>query len=452
MDIALPGDPAYDAATRVFNLAAPAEPAAAVTVRTVEDIRAALRYARDGGLPVCVHTTGHAAGSAGPMGSALLIRTELDGAVEVDTTRRAARIPAGTTWGAVVKATTRHGLVPPHGSAATVGVVGYLLRGGISFYGGVVGLASNSVRAIELVTADGEQRRVDADHDPDLFRALRGGGGGFGVVTAVEVALFPATTVVTGSTFWPAAHAEALLRAWQKWTLDAPDEASTSLRMLNLPPVDEVPPELRGGPVVGVDGVVLATAGGGEALARRQTEDLLAPLRSIAPPLMDTWTVTTPAAVLDTHMDPSDPLPYLGDHLLLRELGDAGAAEYVRVLGADSGSPLVMAGLRQLGGALSRPDPAGGVLNHLDAHYIYSGSSVPAGPVTRERITEHFATVRAALDPWDTGRTAPTFVESHEQPQGHLTAADIDAVDRVRARVDPDGLFRAGISPNATAM
>jgi FAD/FMN-containing dehydrogenase len=448
--VAQPGDPAYDAAAQVFNLAAPARPAAAVTARTVADVRAALRYAQEHGLAVRVHTTGHASGSAGPMDSALLIRTDIDGPVEVDAGRRVARVPAGTRWDAVVKATTPAGLVPPHGSAATVGAVGYLLRGGISFYGRAIGLASNSIRAIELVTADGELRRVDAETDPELFWALRGGGGGFGVVTAVEVGLFPATTVVTGAAFWSGAHAEALLRAWQKWTLDAPREASTSLRILNLPPVPEVPPELRGGPVIGVDGVVLSTVD--DELALRQTEELLGPLRSIAEPLMDTWQTTTPAAVLETHMDPSDPIPYHGDHLLLRELGDIGAAEFLRVLGEGSGSPLVMAGLRQLGGALASPDPAGGVLNHLDAHYGYSGSAVPAGPVTAEAIAAHCAVVREALRPWDTGRTAPTFVESYEQPQGHLSATDIAAVDQVRARVDPTGVFRGDISPNATAM
>jgi FAD/FMN-containing dehydrogenase len=453
--VAVPGDPAYDEATRVFNLAAPARPAVAVTAGSVEQVRAALRYARSGGLPVRVHSTGHAAGSAAPMDEALLIRTAFDGRVEVDAAERVARIPAGVRWGAVVAATAPHGLVPPHGSAATVGAVGYLLRGGISFYGRAVGVAANSVRAIELVTADGEFHRVSADRDPDLFWALRGGGGGFGVVTAIEVALFPVTTVVTGTTFWPAAHAEALLRTWQKWTLDAPKEASTSLRILNLPPVPEVPPELRGGPVVGVDGVVLA-AGGDVERARRQTEDLLAPLRSVAAPLIDDWPVTAAGAVLETHMDPSDPLPYVGDHLLLRELDDAGVTEFVRVLGEGSGSPLVMAGLRQLGGALADPDRPGGAFDRVSAHYAYSGSAALAGPVTEEVITAHCAVVRAALGPWDTGRTVPTFVDSHRQPQGHLSGTDRAAVDRVRARVDPDGLFRTDVmpdtAPDATAL
>jgi hypothetical protein len=361
-------------------------------------------------------------------------------------------MPAGTTWGAGVKATAPHGRVPPPGWGAPGGGGGYLLRGGVSFYGRAVGLAANSLRAIELVTADGEFRRVEAGQDADLFWALRGGGGGFGVVTTVEVALFPVTAVVTGATFWPAAHAEALLRAWQKWTLDAPREVSTSLQIMNLPPVPEVPPELRNGPVVGVDGVVLAAAAGDRAQALRHAEELLEPLRSVAPPLMDHWEVSPPAAVLESHMEPGEPLPYLGDHLLLRELDDSGIDTFVRVLGEGSGSPLIMAGLRQLGGALAVSDPAGGVLDHFDAHYVYSGSAAPFEPVTAEMITEHCAVVRAALQPWDTGRTAPTFVDSYTQPQGHLSATSVAAVDLVRARVDPTGLFRTDISPNATAL
>jgi len=149
---------------------------------------------------VRVLSTGHASAAVRPVRHAVLIRTELGGSVDVDTTRRLARVPAGASWQAVVDAATPHGLAAPHGSAATVGVVGFLLRGGISFYSRKIGLAVNSVRAIELVTADGELRRVDADHDPDLFWSLRGGGGGFGVVTAIEIALFPATSVITGST------------------------------------------------------------------------------------------------------------------------------------------------------------------------------------------------------------------------------------------------------------
>jgi hypothetical protein len=310
----------------------------------------------------------------------------------------------------------------------------------------------NSVRAIELVTADGEPRRVDAVTDPQLFWALRGGGGGFGVVTAVEVDLFPATDVITGTTIWPAEHAPGLLAAWRRWTVDAPWEVSTSLRVMNVPPLPDVPPELSSGPVLCVDGVVLCTDGDLDTAAR-QAQELLGPLRSVAEPLLDTWAPTTPSAVLATHMDPADPVAFLGDHMLLDELDPDGEAAFLRVLGPGSGSPLVTAGLRQLGGACAVPEPAGGALSHFRARYAYSGSGVPGFPgATVESVTAHCARVRAALSPWDTGRTAPTFVESHEQPQCHLDPTQVTVLDGVRARVDPAGLFSGDIAPNASAL
>ncbi|WP_326959180.1 FAD-dependent oxidoreductase [Amycolatopsis sp. NBC_01286] len=450
--VSLPHEPGFAEATQVFNLAAVPEPAAALTAHTIDDIRAALRYAEATGAPVRILATGHTAGAQRPMAGAVLVKTALRGEVEIDAAARVARVPAGTRWGAVVEAAAPHGLTAPHGSSPTVGVVGYSLGGGMSAYGRRFGLAANSVRAIELVTADGELRRVDAGTDAELFRALRGGGGGFGVVTAIEIALFPASSVHTGAAFWPAKHAAELLAAWRAWTLTAPDEVTTSLRVLNLPPLPDVPPVLAGGPVLCLDGAVLSTDDDHEATARRHTAELLDPLRAIAEPVMDTWHRAEPAAVLAAHMDPTDPVPVVGEHMLLGELDDGGEAAFLRVLGEGSGSPLVAAGLRQLGGAYSRPDPAGGVLNHLDARFSYAGSGVPMGPVTVEALRKHAAVVRAALSKWDTGRTVPSFVEHVEQPQGHLSPEQIAEVDAVRERVDPAGRFRGDIAPNATAL
>jgi len=168
--------------------------------------------------------------------------------------------------------------------------------------------------------------------------------------------------------------------------------------------------------------------------------------------VMDTWALTGPSAVLHAHMDPSDPVPFVGDHMLFGTLGTEGAAELLRVLGPGSDSPLVVAGLRQLGGAFAVPSPDGGALSHLDARYSYAGSGVPFDPITPETLRGHCTKVRDALAPWDTGRTVPGFVEDVQRPQRHLDADGIAAVDAVRARVDPDGLFRADIAPNATAL
>lgn len=441
--VAVPGEDAYAHATEVFNLANPPRPVAALTARTVEDVATALAFAREGGLPVRVHTTGHAAGAARPMNGSLLIRTELAGGVEIDTARRLARIPAGTRWGAVVDAATPHGLTAVHGSAASVGVVGYLLGGGLSFYGRQHGLGVNSVRAIELVIADGTPIRVDADTDAELFWAVRGGGGGFGVVTAVEVELFPVTMVMTGAAYFPAEHAEALLRTWLTWTRDAPPEVSTSLRFMNLPAAPNVPDVLAGVSTVCVDGAALDAAA---------AQDLLGALRSVAGPVLDTWAETGAAAVLDAHMDPDRPMPVVGDHLLLDELDDAALTQLLRVLGPGSGSPLIAAGFRQLGGAYATSVPHGGVLDHVTARFSYAGSGVPMGGVTGAELRERCDLVRASLAPWDTGSTLPSFVEHFGQPQRHLGPASIVAIDRVRGQVDPAGFFRGDIAPGATAL
>ncbi|MEU1228933.1 FAD-binding protein [Streptomyces sp. NPDC005828] len=447
---AAPGTPEYDEAASVFNLAAPARPDTAVTVRTVDELRAVLREADARDLPVRVHTTGHASGARPPVDGGLLVRTRLDGGVVVDAERRVARVPAGTTWAEVVAAAAPHGLAAPHGSAGHVGVVGYLLGGGVSFYGRHTGLAANSVRAVELVTAGGDLVRADADNDPELLWALRGGGGGFGVVTAVEVELFPVAKVVTGATYWSAAHARPLLAAWRDWARSAPRRATTSLRVMNLPPVPGVPPALAAGPVLCVDGAVFAAAPDEIAEAERQAEELLGPLRALAEPLLDTWALTDAAGVLDAHMDPADPVPFIGDHLLLAELGDEAAEAFLAAVGEGSGSPLVVATLRQLGGAFADPDPRGGVLNQVDAAFAYMGSGPPFGPVTVEALETHCAVVRAALAPWDTGTTVPSLVEGAERPQRHLDAEAVAAVDRVRARIDPRGRFAGDIAPGAT--
>jgi FAD/FMN-containing dehydrogenase len=384
------------------------------------------------------------------MHGALLIRTRLDGGVDLDVERRTARVPAGTRWGEVIDAAAPYGLAAPHGSSPLVGAVGYLLRGGVSFYGRHAGLAVNSVTAFELVTADGELRRVDASSDPELFWALRGGGGGFGVVTAAEFGLFPAARVITGAAYWPAAHADRLLPQWLRWSREAPREVTTTLRLMNLPEHPDVPPVLNAGTVLCVDGAVLSPTGDVTA-AQAYAEDLLGPLRAVAEPLMDTWELAEPAAVAQTHMDPTEPFPVYGDHMLLEDFGEEGTAALLRVAGEGSGSPLTNVELRQLGGALGAPNPEGGVLDHLDAAYAYMGGGVPFDPVTPEAITTHCAAVRAALSPWDTGRTTPTFVEHHEQPQGHLTPDQVRALDRVRARVDPSGLFGGDVAPGASA-
>jgi FAD/FMN-containing dehydrogenase len=181
LSVHMPGTPGYREATAVYNLFAPVQPDEAVIADSAGSVAAAITRARSRGLDVEVISTGHASSMADQMSGALLVRTVPSGPVEIDPQTHRARIPAGTRWGAVAEAAAQYGLGAMHGSSPDVGAVGYLLRGGLSFYGRRFGLAANSLRAVELVAADGQLHRVDTDHDPSLFWAVRGGGGGFGV-------------------------------------------------------------------------------------------------------------------------------------------------------------------------------------------------------------------------------------------------------------------------------
>ncbi|MDM4719638.1 FAD-binding protein [Micromonospora sp. WMMA1363] len=441
----LPGSADFTDATHVFNLNARPEPEAAVTVRSVPEARETLALARERGMPVRVHSTGHGAGSVRPVRGGLLIRTDLSGGVRVDPARRTARVPAGTRWQEVVEAAAPHGLTAAHGSAGTVGVVGYVLGGGLSPYGRLVGLAANTVRAVELLTADGRLHCADEDRDPELFWALRGGGGGFGVVTAVEIELLPVAAVITGAAYWPEHAAERIIATWTRWATDAPREVTTTIRVMRLPPVPEVPPQLAGRTTVAVDGAVHTAHPTGLAAARRHAEDLLNPLRAIATPVLDTWSEGNATDVLRAHGDPAAPLPFLGDHMLLGDLDGDAIDRLLDAVRSRPTSPLVVAGLRQLGGAYGTPERAGGVLDRLDAAYSYAGSGPVLAPEHADAIRTHCDEIRRALRPWDTGRTVPCFVEDPDRPRRHISDEQMLSVARVRQRVDPEGLFREDV-------
>src|SRR5215469_10784663 len=256
--LVLPASPQYDTTRRAWNLHADQHPAAICVAARVEHVQAAIAYARGHGLKVAAQTTGHLAQTLPDLRDTLLLRLELhDGDIAVDPVARTARIKAGARWRDVVEAVAPHGLAVMHGSSPSVGVIGYLLGGGLSFYGRAHGLAVNHVRAFEVVTADGARRRVDRRNGTDLFYALRGGSGNFAVVTAVELGLLPYAEVTGGAMLFPADRAFALLRAWRNWGRTAPGTITTTFRLLRLPPLPEVPEPLRAVPTVFASGLPL---------------------------------------------------------------------------------------------------------------------------------------------------------------------------------------------------
>ena len=446
--IAEPGMRAYKAAVAHFDATATLTPAKAATVATVEGVQRAVASAREQELGVSMHSTGHAAMGHGELSGQLLLRVQMQGGVTVDPARRLARIPAGTKWAEVVRALRPYSLAAPHGSSADVGVVGYLTRGGMSAYGRTTGVGANSIHSIELVTADGELRIVDRDRDPRLFWALRGGGGGFGVVTAVTIRLFAPGTVVTGTALWELPDAEGVAAEWAEWSTTAPTAITTSLRVMGLAPLPGMPFALSRRPLLAIDG----TAVDDDVDARDAAGEMLARLRCVARPVLDTWRVTEPEEVANTHMDPPFAPAHSSMHALLggRSARDADQAHAIvgAMVAAAAGAGLETVELRQLGGRLaSAPEDAGAVGHYRGAFGLFTlGLHGKRGVQAAEGRID---TVWSALSPWATGYTAPTLVSERTRPARSFPLEIAARVDEVRRRVDPDGLFRADVAPGA---
>jgi hypothetical protein len=364
--VVAPSDSGWDVARQAFNLAVDQQPALVVYPETAEQVAAAVGFARERGLRVAPQRTGHAAEALPSLADTLLLRTDRMRAVEVDPAARTVRAAGGANWGDVVAATAPHGLAPIAGSSPNVGIAGFHLGGGLGFLSRRHGLAANSLTAIELVTADGRQVRATADSEPELFWALRGGGGNFGVVTALELNLFPVPDLYGGTLFFPIERAGEVFEAWRQLTLVAPEDLTLCARLLQIPDIDGPPPALRGRSFALVDVIFL----GGETAGA----ELIAPVRALGPEL-DTVAAVGPEALGTLHMDPEDPVPALDDHMLLGPLSPEAVEGFVVAAGPDSGSSLVVAELRQIGGAMSREAPGGGALSARSRHSPATTSS-----------------------------------------------------------------------------
>ena len=437
------GDDGWEAARQAFNLAAEQRPAAVALPESEHAVLEAVRFASGAGLRVAPQSTGHNAGPLAPsLGGALLLKTSRLRDVEIDPARRRARVGGGAIWGDVVTPAYRYGLAALHGSSPTVGVAGYSLGGGIGWLARRYGLQTNSLTAVELVTADGELVRVDEDHDPDLFWALRGGGGNFGIVTALEFELYPVQHAYAGWLAWDWRAAEPVLKRWSQWAADAPDTVTTSARILRLPPNPNLPEEVRGCPLVAIDGAVIGDI--------YEAEALMAPLRELRPEI-DTFGTMPATALARLHLDPEDPVPVLSDDGLLTCLPSEAVEAFVGAAGPESGSTLMIAELRQLGGALGRTPERHGALPRLDGDFLLFACAVPMGPGSTAAGRAHAARLTAALDPWSSGRRYQNFAERPLEPGSIFEPETQRRLTAIKARVDPDGLFQANhaIDPHA---
>ncbi len=416
-----PGQDGYEAEVAGFQTAVPSKPAVVVGATSAADIVAAVRYAAAHDLPVAVQATGHGLAVAADGG--LLISTRRMTGVEIDPAAGTARVEAGARWGAVIEAAAAHGLAPLSGSFPDVGVVGYTLAGGFSLMARRYGRAADHVRALEVVTADGELRHVTPESD--LFWALRGGRDNFGIVTALEFDLVPVTTLYGGGLYFEVSA--DILKAWRDWTASAPDELTTSLAVIPFPDLPMVPEPLRGKHIAHIRVAYLGEDG----------DALVAPLRAGA--LMDTLKTMPFTESGSIAAEPPNPHPYQGTNATVSELNDVMIDAIVEHAG-----PSNVLFFDLLGGELARPPAVPGVGWDRNAAFTVRALSV-VGDGGTEAVRQNHRKLFDALAPWSTGRLL-SFVYGESDPREQAEAVylpeDRTRLAHLKAAYDPKGMFR----------
>ena len=413
-----------------FNTAVTHRPAVVVAASNAGDVAAAVRYANDEGLPVAVQATGHGAAAAD---GAVLVSTRHMQGVRVDPDARVAMVEAGVRWRQVIDAAVPHGLAPLSGSSSGVGVVGYTLGGGMGHLARRHGFAADHVRSVELVTAEGEVRTVTNESDPELFWAIRGGQSRFGIVTGMEFDLFPVPEFFGGAMIFVGAPAiEEVLHAFAAWAPTMPEEVTTSVALLRMPPIEQVPPPLRG--------VVSLALRFGFTGSPRLGEALLAPMRRVAAPVLDSVGPMSYAAVDGIHMDPPEPLPAVTRGALMHSMPTGLVDRLLAVAGPEVDMPLAMVEMRLMGGALSRPAEIPNAVAGRDGAFSLSVVAPAPPPLL---ATAHVVTagVVDTLEPWSTGTCLINFAGHGDEPSRAWTPDVLERLQRVKDTVDPLNVF-----------
>jgi hypothetical protein len=441
--IATASDPDWDQARAAWNLTADQRPSAVAFVESAGDVAKTVRFASEHSLRVTGQGTGHGAVALGPLDDTILIKTERMKGIEVDPETQTARVEAGALVLELGQAAQSHGLCSMPGSAPDVGVIGYTLGGGLSWLGRRYGFACNRVSAIELVTADAEPKTVDADNDPELFWALRGGGGGYAIVTALHLDLLPIAELYAGALLFPAELGADAVRAYRDWAAVVPDEVTSIVRFLRPPDLPDVPEPIRNRPLLTIDAACIGS--------QEEGEEIVAPLRArLGEPIMDTFGQIPAEGLSRIHMDPEQPVPGLGHHAVIRELPDEAIDAFVGLAGPEAESPLLLAELRQLGGALGRPAEDGGALSKLDADFVMLGIGMPMTPELGTAIEGHLDRLDEAMSPWAAGGGYFNFAERPCDADAILPPDTCARLAEVKRRYDPDSMIVANHTVSLT--
>ncbi|WP_421742775.1 FAD-binding oxidoreductase [Cellulomonas sp.] len=401
-------------------------PDVAVGAASTQDVAETVRWAAEQGVPVHVLATGH--GATTPVTSGVLLTTRRLGGVDVDPATRVATIDAGARWSDVVPVADAHGLTPIAGSSANVGVVGYLLGGGLGPFARSHGFSSDLLESLTVVTGTGAVVAASADEHPDLFWALRGGKVGLGVVTQVRLRLVAMPELYAGTLFFGAEHVDTALRGWLAWTPTADAATTTSAAIVRFPPLEVIPEFLRGRTVL----LLRVARPGGEAAGAAAA----APLRALAPAFLDTVGVLPAARAAEIHNDPGQPGPGWVRGMLLDRADDELASTWLGLVGADASTPFMAAELRHVAGAAGVDVPDGSAVSGRGSAFVVSVAS--GDPSLFAELPAAADVLAEALAPWASTEVNPNFCGTGTAVWTPETA---DRLTRVRRTYDPAGVF-----------
>jgi FAD/FMN-containing dehydrogenase len=433
----VPSDPGFreELATWVTNVEH--NPDVVVGAASESDIVEAIRFARANHLTVDVLSTGHGAEAPSPANLIITTRRLLN--IEIDPVSRIASLGAGVRWRDLVPAAAQHGLAGIAGASSSVGVVGYLLGGGLGPLARSHGFSSDYVRGFSVVTGDGELVTADESHHPELFWALRGGKRQLGVVTEMRLALVEMSTLYAGSLLFEAESIERVLRVWVDYTASAPDEVTTSVAVMRLPDFPQVPKPMRGKTFLALRFAYAGDAADGEKFA--------SPLRGAAPVFLDSVGRIAVTAMDTIHNDPPDPGPGWVHGRMLSAIDHNFADVLLDLVGPQARVPFVVVELRHLGGATRRDVVGGSAVGGRNADFALALVGVPNPELFTEVLPLAAREIVSALAPWILPITNVNFL-SHggvDVTESSPWPADIaNRLDVVRRQYDHDGVFTLG--------